>query len=280
MSRLKKCILIIIGIVYLSVFIGTTININNKNNNIKQDKEVELGKVSVNKTSFDSLQSAVDTCKESNVVKINQDISENIIVKNKTIVIDGVNHCLYGNNISSDMAIMTFENCIVTIRNLTIDGENRIDDNIPWIGILIKNSTVYLDDVKIQNVNHEKNKLNNYPKGYGVYYVNDENNSQDIYINGCSFTNFNDTAIYINNRSEASLKINISENYVEGTPSTISQTAISLKGLITGDIKENEFSNLTSENSSRGISISKLCKVNYDNNTFINVDVKTFNLND
>ncbi len=281
MSQLKKYILLLIGVLSISLLIGTLINTKKQEQKIiKKNEKQNEQVVTINGRNFETLQTALDTCEESDIVNIHQDLNENIKIKNKCLTIDGRNHTIIGKENSDDMAIMDFENCIVTIRNITIDGESKIDENVPRMGIFLKNSTLYLDDVQVLNLNHEKNKWENYPKGYALYYVNDDNSEQKIYINGCKFMNFHDTAIYINNRSSEKVWVNISENYIEGFPFTICQKAISIKGIVDGSIKENQLIGLTCENKSYGIVTNKKCNISYDNNSFIDVDMKTYNLDD
>lgn len=267
MFRTKFWILSLVSVIYISVFVGTVIT-------KKENKQYEIydnldGTIVCNKQSYNTLQNALDKNVNSDVIYINDNIEENTILKNKHVIIDGRGHTLTGLKTDVNDAIMEFENCVVTIRNLTIDGQNSISDKMPRLGIFLKSSTIYLNNVKIININHQEYKQDSYPKGYPLYYVNDEDKKQDIYINGCEFSSFDECAIYINNRNSELINIDIGENLIKGQEfkSSKVQTGIIIYGNTSGQIKDNEFINLVNKESC--IVYNDKCILQLNDNSYI-----------
>lgn len=273
MFRLKKIILLLVALIYIYVVVSSII-IPQPNELINNNNIQKSGKVTSTYKSYNSLQEALND--NANEISINTYLCENITVKDKNIVIEGNNNTLKGQSNKENVAIMDFENCNVTIKNLVIDGDSILDEETLRIGVFLKSSSLYLENVQVININHTIERLNEYPKGYAIYFVNDDK-QQVIEINKCKFTNFHESAIYINNRSNACVDISITNNYIEGISSELKQYAIILKGESVANIEGNKFINLTSNEKSCGIfSYSKVI-INQANNMFSNVDVEILN---
>lgn len=273
MYRLKRIILGLVALLYISVFFATVV-IPKPNDITSYDDNLRYGIVTSNNKNYNSLQSAIND--NASEIRINENLCENVIIKDKTIVIDGNNNTLKGLSSQENVAIMDFDNCSVTIRNLIIDGDNLLDDESIRIGLFLKSSSLYLENVQIININHSIDRLDNYPKGYAIYYVNDDK-QHVLDINKCRFTNFHESAIYINNRYNDCIDVSITNNYIEGTSSELKQYAIILKGELVGNIEGNEFVNLSSLQQSYGIVSYNKVIINQTNNMFNNVDVEFFN---
>lgn len=285
LSRSKVIILSFIGIVYLSVFFSILIHPRElekiKEPNIEEQPKI----VSIGSKHFNTLQQAIDASTFQDRILLHQDITENIVIEEKNITIDGNGHTIYGAQFEDTSeykmkAIIELENSSLILEHITIDGLNGIDENKANIGIYNNHSTLRVENTKIQNINHQKNKWLNYPYGTAIYVVNDNENEVRIEIINSVIESFHQTGIYINNRSRTSLFLSVANVTIEGLGKTkdVCQRGIVLFGNIEGTLEKIKLRNLQyigfGEKASGLIFQNKMDELIVSGNTFENVDVE------
>lgn len=283
MTKSKVLILSIVGIVYASVFFGTVIKVPSDDNNIIPDVNPEY-LVYINTDGYESLQLAIDNAKNNDTIDIRGDIVESINIANKTITINGNNHTItspmFTNTlINTTKAIITIDEGTINIRNLKIDGQEKIDANYANIGIYAVSSSVSLENVIINNINHQADQLDKYPYGTGIYIVNDSDVLKDVKLTNVRINNFHQTGIYVNNRTEKEMNVTIDQCTIKGLGQTrdICQRGIVLLGSIKGDISNNTISDLRflgmNEKGTALLIKNEMLNLVLTNNICVNVDI-------
>lgn len=242
--KLKIIIISFILLLYGSIFIYSQL----KEDDVEYIPPQEIIKenIMINNNKYDTLQAAIDASNSGDTIEIYQDIIENVKIENKVLHINGNNNTIIssqyiGTSINTLKSVIEINDSNVTISNLNIDGDIGIDKNLSNIGIYINNSTIELNNISIININHQIDKLSNYPNGTGIYITNDLDVDNYVKISDCKISNFHHTAIYINNHSINNLNVEITNNEIKGIGITnqIIQKGIYIKGLVSGLITMN-----------------------------------------
>lgn len=283
MTKSKVLILSIVGIVYASVFFGTVIKVPSSDSEIITDDKKEYS-VYIDNQGYDSLQLALDNARNSDTIDIRSDLTESVKITNKTVTINGNNHTItsptFTNTlINTTKAIISIDEGTLNIRNLKIDGKANIDASFANIGIYAVSSSITLENVIIDNINHQQNQLNKYPYGTGIYIVNDSEVIKDIKLTNVKINNFHQTGVYINNRTTIEMAVAIDQCTIKGLGQTrdICQRGIVLLGNIKGDISNNTISDLRFLGmNDKGTAIlikNEMHNLVLTNNTCVNVDI-------
>lgn len=208
-----------------------------------------LGACQIGKASFDTLQEAIDSAKDFDIIEINQDMEGEYFIDNKMIRIEGKGHTLSyheeGRNLDSFFFI---RHSYLVMNNITLDGKNNVSQTTYNKGVYSQNSSLTFDQVVFTHFSHEEAKQSEYPYCHTLYLQSNETTQKYLFTK-VTIRDFHQVGLFLYQFDEGSSSFEISNSTFAGLGKTkeISQKGIFLYGETTGKISNCTFEDIYSE---------------------------------
>ena len=220
---------------------------------------------------FATIQEAVDNAKDGSQILIDEGIyEEQVVIDGKGLTLKGESGAIIkspstlphgaSSATSTYHAVISVENCNVTIDGLVVDGDGMGNSNARFVGILYLNAGGKINNCVIKDVRNEP--LSGAQHGLGIFVYNMEDDMQEIFITNNEVYGFQKNGITVSGNWEndyysanpqiptsSNIKAHVNGNSITGAGPVgvplAAQNGIQISLGASGEVKSNTISDLT-----------------------------------